>query len=499
VSAGRALRVKVYEGSDRVGGRLLSAKAGASSAICELGGMRFASSQKRIVGLINELKLTHHRLYTGDARNHVLLRGKHLRVSDLKNPALLPYWLTPAEEECVRKDGPDALIKCALTTLLPAVANLRGDELYTYLQTAEVENTPLYQHGFWNLLARTMSTEAYALVRATIGYDTLGSNANAVNLMREYLAHTPDVTFQVLDDGYEVLPWTLQRKFESAGGEIVHGAWLKGLTPRALPDGTVGVQLDFRGDCPPVKARGVILAMPRRSLEAVLAGSSGLAQSSSSTFSRLLSSVAPVPLSKVFIRYPTAWWKATGVCQGESITDLPIRQCWYWTESQQERCGSEKSEAIIMVYNDAASVEFWAGLRPSDTGIAKSPPGCGGRPRAADDNTRLRENWGAHGAPPEMVAEMHRQLLRLHNLLRAPDPIDAAYANWSDDPFGGGVHIWNRGVQSWRLVEDVTQPVMDVPCYVCGEAYSTVQMWVEGALQTAEIVLQRRLNLLPAS
>jgi hypothetical protein len=36
----------------------------------------------------------------------------------------------------------------------------------------------------------------------------------------------------------------------------------------------------------------------------------------------------------------------------------------------------------------------------------------------------------------------------------------------------------------------MTQPVADFPCYICGEAYSTNQTWVEGALQTAEIVLK---------
>ena len=54
VSTGRRLRVTVFEGSQRVGGRLLSARAPDLSAICELGGMRFASSHKRVVSLIND-------------------------------------------------------------------------------------------------------------------------------------------------------------------------------------------------------------------------------------------------------------------------------------------------------------------------------------------------------------------------------------------------------------------------------------------------------------
>jgi hypothetical protein len=224
VSNGRKLRVKLFEGSRRIGGRLLSARPPGMSTICELGGMRFVSAQKRVVGLVKELNLPHHRLYTFDSNNHAFIRGNHLRISDLNNPSVLPYRLTPAERECVRKSGPDVLITCGISGLLPGIANLHGEELFSYLQTAEVDGTPLYQHGLWNLLARTMSPEAYMLSRATIGFDILFSNANAVNLILEYLRHTPDVTYQILDNGYDALPWALQEKFEQAGGR-----WLKEL------------------------------------------------------------------------------------------------------------------------------------------------------------------------------------------------------------------------------------------------------------------------------
>ena len=492
VSTGSRLRVTVFEGSQRVGGRLLSVRATDLSAICELGGMRFASSHKRVISLINELNLPNHSFYTSHPQNHVLLRGKHLRVSDLNSPELLPYRLTAAEQECVRKNGPDVLIQCALMKLLPGLAELHGDELFTYLQAAEVDGTPLYQHGLWNLLARVMSSEARSLVQATIGFDTLASNANAVDLLMQYLFHTPDVTFHALDDGYDALPWTLQRKFENAGGQVVYGAWLEELSPLTLADGTVGVELHFAGGCPAIKARGVILALPRRSLEVLLPRLSGLTPKSSVTFSRLVDSVTAFPASKCFIRYPTAWWKATGVCHGRSFTDLPIRQCFYWTESQRQQCGTEKDEALLMVYNDAGSVEFWGGL-----GAHTEPPaaaGCRIWSSPQDDNSRLRENWLTHRAPREMASEMHRQLLALHGMQSAPEPLEAVFVNWSDDPFGAGWHVWKPGVRSWQVSQDMTQPIDNLPCYVCGEAYSTMQSWVEGALATADLVHQR-LNL----
>src|SRR6516165_3203221 len=489
VSTGRRLRVTVFEGSQRVGGRLLSARAPDLSAICDLGGMRFASSHKRVVSLINELKLPNHGFYTSHPQNHALLRGQHLRVSDLNNPALLPYRLTLTEQECVRKNGSDALIQCALIKLLPGLAELHGDELFTYLQSAQVDGTPLYQHGLWNLLARTMSSEARSLVQATIGYDELAYNWNAVDLLLQYLLHTPDVTFHALDGGYDALPWGLQRKFESAVGEVLQEAWLEGTVTQTLPDGSVGVELHFAGECPAVKARAVILAMPRRPLEVLLPRFAGLTPRSSVAFSRLLGSVTPDPGFKCFIRYPKAWWKATGVCQGHSLTDLPIRQCFYWTESQQQQCGTERGDALIMVFSTAASVPFWGGL---DAGNSQTEPftagTCSVRSNIQDDNARLHENWRTHRAPEEAVAEMHRQILALHSLQSAPEPLEAVSVNWSDDASGGCWHFWNPGVRSWQVSHQMTQPIDDLPCYVCGEAYSTMQTWVEGALLTADLV-----------
>jgi monoamine oxidase len=172
-----------------------------------------------------------------------------------------------------------------------------------------------------------------------------------------------------------------------------------------------------------------------------------------------------------------------------------------------------------MAYDDMLSAGFWGGLRMrplgSDDAVNWDLPG--GRtvedihpaatkfqrkemPHAAAEegdhwNRRLRANWKAHPAPKRMVDEMHRQLMLIHGVQDAPQPLEAVYMDWSDDPYGGAVHFWNPGYKPWEVMDAMTQPVEDFPCYICGEAYSMGQTWVEGALQTAEIVLQKRLGL----
>jgi monoamine oxidase len=238
----------------------------------------------------------------------------------------------------------------------------------------------------------------------------------------------------------------------------------------------------------------------------------------------MMNSVDPVELYKMFIAYDRAWWTDldSNLKTGRSLTDMPLRQCYYWGDENVSGKNPANKNAIIMAYNDMQSSMFWGGLRSEPLGpgdaIRWDYPG----PKRMsmlkldksnlferkamnhhDDsihdewNKQLRKNWDTHEAPAQMVEEMHRQLVELHNadINKVPKPIEAAFMDWADDPYGGAVHFWNPGFKSWEVLQDMTQPVKGVNCFVCGEAFSTNQTWVEGALQTAEIVLQKRLQL----
>ena len=141
----------------------------------------------------------------------------------------------------------------------------------------------------------------------------------------------------------------------------------------------------------------------------------------------MVKSVTPRPLFKLFTTYDSPWWRAVGVEIGRSTTDLPVRQTYYWPSDDGSPVTA--GPAMLMTsYNDGLDVGFWDAFRPQR--------GCGWRT----------------GMPP------------------APA---------------------NVGVQSWQVSRDIIQPAPDVPVYICGEAYSTHQGWVEGALQTADMVLSR--------
>lgn len=513
-----SLKVAVFEGGDRIGGRLLSARPPGftNSTVCELGGMRYVSSQRLVRSLIeNELQLPHYRQIVDQDENIAYLRGEQLRFSQVMNPCMLPYDLDWAEAQYVMKNDPSKLIGWAIGKFLPGVNTFTGTDLEKYLRTAEVGRTRLCEHGFWNLLARGLSPDAYDLARTLVGYDCLGSNANAVDLIIEYFKFTPDAVFSLLNQGYDTVPWTLQKRFEENGGKVFQKAWVAGFDTAIVEDGEPGVVLNFGDGRPPVRARILILAMPRRSLELLDRTGPVFGAANVPRIQPLLNSVRAIPLYKIFLVYKYSWWNAVGVSKGRSLTDTPVRQLYYWPVDPSASAPSATGNSLLMAYNDATNVDFWAGLTGGETPRQRDqdtkghlrrlpPPGVRmfdrkhapkGTPPEDAFSKCLLKNWQDHEAPHEMVKEMHRQIKRMHNIQYAPKPIDAAYMDWSTDPYGGGVHLWNRGADSSDILHKMTQPIGDFPCYICGEAYSTNQTWVEGALQTAEIVLTKHLGL----
>ncbi|MFS8114178.1 FAD-dependent oxidoreductase [Rhizobium jaguaris] len=512
------LKVTLFEGSERIGGRLLSARSPhMPDTTAEVGGMRYVAPAQTLVTSLVEcvLKLPWHEQVVDLPGNIAFLRGKLLRTSDLGNAAALPYWLDPAEAAWLaagKGGSPAGLIGRVLTRLMPdLMAHLNAGTLRQYLETVTVDGLPLWQHGLWNLLAKGMSADGYAAARATVGYDCLGGNTNALDLSAEYFDFTPNVSYRMVNGGYETVPWELQSRFQAAGGEIQFQQWLASFAGTTLDDGSQGITLRFQ-DGTTKTARAIVLAMPRRAIE-LLDPEGEVLGPANTQFRQDLASVAPIPLFKCFLLYPNCWWQDSGVSSGRSLTDMPIRQCYYWPAGPQGTTIPKRdAPGLVMVYDDLLNVGFWEGLdkraEVHKAGLPLSLRSPGHHwpmfePKAVEMTAesadpfakRLMENWTQHPATKQMVNELHRELMQMHGKDSAPEPIDAAYMDWSRDPFGGGVHLWNVNVRSNVMLTRMTQPVDDFPCYICGEAYSTNQTWAEGALQTAEIVLQQRLGV----
>ncbi|PWV49082.1 FAD-dependent oxidoreductase [Chitinophaga sp. S165] len=511
-------KIVVFEGSDHIGGRLLSVKPpNIPDMVAELGGMRILeNNQFRIVKLIDDLnallpadkKITTYDFPVDESQNIAYLRGEFLRLFDFAIPDRIPYNLSFLEAG----NGPGTIIVNAIEQIVPGITDesLNEEQRREMARNATFDGVELYNWGFWNLLYRVISSEGYQFSIDAGGYDSTLLNWNAADAIPWYLSDfgiSPE--YKGFTNGFQQVPIVLAQFFQEGGGEIRLKKKLMGFE-------FTGGQfvLDFNGE--KINAGKLILAMPRRSLDLLMPESEAL-----KGIQPLISSVTPRPLFKLFTTYGSPWWRISGytnaegkfvpVQSGRSVTDLPVRQTYYWPKRDGTPAISGPS-MLLASYDDGSNTGFWDGLRPqrsaawrkSGARAAMVNPFVGVDDKKAPVingvDARLNQTWAQYEAPERMVEEIGRQLTQMHDLDYTPEIRAAAFRDWGEDPFGGGWNSWNIGVKSWEVRDKIVHPIDNCPLYICGEAYSDAQGWVEGALQTADIMLASLLNKpLPAS
>ncbi|WP_212003271.1 FAD-dependent oxidoreductase [Chitinophaga sp. HK235] len=500
-------KIAVFEGSDHIGGRLLSVRPpGIDNMIAELGGMRILEDvQPLIKALIDVLnsklpaaeQITLYPFPVDEPQNIAYLRGKYLRLEDFtKDPAKVPYVLPEGEYG----KTPGAIIVEAIEKAVPGIVEATDAERREMVKTAKYDGVPLYQWGFWNLLYMVMSSEGYQFNLDAGGYDSTLVNWNAADAIPWYLSDFGVApVYKGFTNGFQQVPITLARLFEEMGGTITLNKKLEGFEWR---DGYF--ELYFGQET--VIAKELILAMPRRSLDLLAPNCPKLQE-----IKPLIASVTGRPLFKLFSTYDSPWWTEIvsappypPIVAGRTVTDIPVRQTYYWPADNGEPVTQGKA-MLLASYDDGDNTGFWDGLRAQRSlawriGRAKTltDPYVG-----KDDKLGVRkglamfglnQDWTQYSAPRRMVEELSRQLAQVHDIERTPLVKSAAYRDWGEDPYGGGWNSWNIGVKSWEVRDKIAHPLADCPMFICGEAYSDAQGWVEGALQTADIMLKKLIE-----
>ncbi|MCA9945449.1 MAG: FAD-dependent oxidoreductase, partial [Anaerolineales bacterium] len=285
----------------------------------------------------------------------------------------------------------------------------------------------------------------------------------------------PEAEYRTVIDGMESVPRTVAQRFIEAGGQIHFGSRLNTFSRRE--DGLIELKIDGRS---PLLARHLVLAMPRRSLELLDDDTEFLLHPG---VKPLIPTVTTHPMFKLFLCYRYAWWQDAGVNNGRSVTDLPVRQVYYFGSEADGPAvfNPELRDSLVMAsYDDGPFVGFWTGLAEQGHSTTHCFP--------PSDEPR----WNRYACPPAMIAHAQRQLQLVHDLEYIPEPYAAGFQDWGQDPFGGAWNSWNIHVKAWEVREKIVQPLADTAVYIIGEAYSGSQGWIEGALETAEALLQQK-------
>lgn len=515
---GDSLRIQLFEYGDRIGGRLFSVKLpGLPNVVAEVGGMRYmpgADGHVMVDTLVQHLGLPSKDFPMGNELpkdapigaqdNLFYLRGQRFRFRDfVEAPHKIPYDLGWTE----RGYNPEDLQVNVMNSIYPGFDKL---SLAEQMQV-QVFGKPIWRYGFWDLLYRVLSNEGYQFMKDAGGYEANVANASAVTQLpaTEYSDAT---VFRTLKDGFQSLPLTLAQRFsEQAGGLVPADQRIqmnRRLAALSYSDDTEypyrlhlrhtetvnGKTHDLEGE-DIVHARQVILALPRRALELIdspLFDAPWLKDN--------LGSVLVQSAFKLFLAYEQPWWRNLGLVAGRSVTDLPIRQCYYMGTECDQAGGENTFNSLLMAsYNDIGTVPFWKGLEDGPEFTGYTPRSLEGR--IADDAVVPRTQFQISD---EMVRIAQRQVTQLHAQVELPAPYSAVYHAWDADPYGGGWHEWKANYRLDLIIQKMRHPVKDQQVFIVGEAYSYGQGWVEGALTTAESALQEffelpRPNWLPAS
>ena len=90
-----------------------------------------------------------------------------------------------------------------------------------------------------------------------------------------------------------------------------------------------------------------------------------------------------------------------------------------------------------------------------------------------------------------MLAAIEPDLRRIHPASDGqPPPTGSAFILWGNDPHETGWTFSSAGARSDDVISAVVRPIPGLELFICGEAFSRAQAWVEGALETAETVVE---------
>jgi monoamine oxidase len=460
---GRKPTVSVFEASGRLGGRIWSVvPPGAPHLIAEFGGMRFLKTQEIVPRLVKALNLPFVPFSAGNDRNLYYLRAHRFMASQLTNPAVVPYSL-PAGE---RGKTPAELLLKGIEAYVPGAATLSGAQWEQVKKTKMHDGQLLADQGFWNLLQTALGPEGFNLVADGVGYPSLVENWNAVEEMQLMSGDFhPGAAYFTITGGYQRLPLTLGTLAQRAGAAIHLNNTVRSVAP--LPGGRVKLTVQSAtGATTTVSAGHVIMAIPLDPMTALVERSPFLQQRQ---FADALATAGTATASKSFFTFTEPWWNRLGIVGGYSITDLPVKRCWYFgTEGRQPGANPANRTSLLMLYNDLTPAEYWGGYQPASA--FNGPPA----PRTS---------------PPELVATTVQQLSELHGI-DVPKPEWSGFIEWHNEPYGDAFNFWQIHAHSWEVIPYLRQPFDGVKLSICGDCWSPAQNWIESGLTSTEGMLQ---------
>lgn len=531
---------RIFESTNRVGGRIMTIADPLLRFNANLGAMRFLDTQPLICALCDQFSAR-----LGASYNHNfptkfwVLRGRRVTFSNDSTNA--PHRAESADglyqvNDYEKRLEPASLVRYAISQTLrnlkisgkihsdlqlaqcdpndiekQCVSSSEPGQLLTYgsftpldwmaiSRYGEVDRTPLCSMSFWEIIRRGVSTEAMRLIRDGLGYLSIIGLWNAAEAIPWFLRDFDIAPEQIrsIDGGMEKLVDEL-RTDSHLDKHITYGSHLTHISHHNSSESPI--ELTFRGG-ESILAKRVILALPAMALRQLLTAS-GLSDPTS-THPIFKEPVTSYSLSKMFVWFNNTWWSDEIGSTGKVLSDLALRQLYFYAgkEDLHPKAKNSPIKGVMLAYTDETFASYWSAMAATFDG--DQPWINPDLRKLAEDSTsdsRLNEisrEFGVARRFWDCVLDHLSSIFPGKRDAIAKSAMFAAYRDWRVAPIHGGWHAWRAGVRAWEVRSKATSPFIGLPIHICGEALSAEQGWIEGALRSTERVLISELGLAAA-
>mgnify|MGYP005997938577 FL=1 len=89
----------------------------------------------------------------------------------------------------------------------------------------------------------------------------------------------------------------------------------------------------------------------------------------------------------------------------------------------------------------------------------------------------------------ELKKEIVKNLKKMFKNKKIEDPVWINKHYWE-----AGIHLWKKNVNGDKITKNIIKPYQNENIYICNEAYSYQQRWMEGAIEMSNRVVKMLLN-----
>jgi monoamine oxidase len=381
------------------------------------------------------------------------------------------------------------------------IDSLSEDDYRRIRRSQKLGGKYLWNLGFWNALSADgiLSHQALMKIRDTgTFYHMIQENLNAIEWIIWWLRALKTVGQELatIKGGTGKITEQLFKRLHALPNVEIYSAH-KLLSFSECDDKQSHLRLVFetRDGTKSATVSRLILALPKLPLKK-------LAASLPHNIEMQLDAVNGFAMSKVFYVTNSPWWER-GQRPQQYANRMPTRELHYY---RREAGRDDDGLGMVMLYTDTPATEYWRHYLVAPKNHDRSEIG---------KNIQLAEEFAKY-----IARDVKRALEFDHqdNTVQLNDNAKRMFADrslgetaryiqnsivsygirdWACEPYGAGNHGWQPGVQSWNVIDafkafSVGSGRKNV--HICGEAYSDYQGFIEGALNSAYLVLDECLK-----